>query len=118
MQEIRLASRPTGWPTADNFELAELATPEPGPGQVLIRNQFMSVDPYMRGRMNDAESYVEPFQVGKPLDGAAVGEVVASNAPEVPVGATVVHGLGWRDFAVADANRVRVVDPAAAPTLS
>jgi NADPH-dependent curcumin reductase CurA len=118
MQEIRLASRPSGWPTADNFELAELPTPQPGPGQVLVRNQFMSVDPYMRGRMNDAESYVEPFQVGKALDGAAVGEVVASNAENVPVGATVVHGLGWRDFAVLDAGRVRVVDPAAAPTLS
>ncbi|GIF14413.1 NADP-dependent oxidoreductase [Actinoplanes teichomyceticus] len=118
MQEIRLASRPTGWPTADNFELAELPTPEPGPGQVLIRNQYMSVDPYMRGRMNDVESYVEPFQVGKALDGAAVGEVVASQSPDVPVGAIVVHALGWRDYALADAAQVRVVDPAAAPTLS
>jgi NADPH-dependent curcumin reductase CurA len=118
MQEIRLASRPNGWPTADNFELAELPTPEPGPGQVLVKNQFMSVDPYMRGRMNDVESYVEPFQIGKALDGAAVGEVVASHAAEVPVGATVLHGLGWRDYAVLDAKHVRVVDPAAAPTPS
>ncbi|BCJ40634.1 NADP-dependent oxidoreductase [Actinoplanes ianthinogenes] len=118
MQEIRLASRPSGWPTADNFELVELPTPEPGPGQVLVRNQFMSVDPYMRGRMNDVESYVAPFQLGKPLDGAAVGEVVASNAADVPVGATVLHGLGWRDYAVLDAAHVRAVDPAAAPTPS
>ncbi|GAA2855986.1 NADP-dependent oxidoreductase [Actinoplanes cyaneus] len=118
MQEIRLASRPSGWPTADNFELVELPTPELGPGQVLVRNQFMSVDPYMRGRMNDVESYVAPFEVGKALDGAAIGEVVASNAESVPVGATVVHGLGWRDYAVLDAKRVRVVDPSAAPTPS
>ncbi|KUL28945.1 NADP-dependent oxidoreductase [Actinoplanes awajinensis] len=118
MQEIRLASRPSGWPTADNFELVELPTPEPGEGQVLIRNQFMSVDPYMRGRMNDVKSYVPPFPLGAALDGGAIGQVVASHSPGVPVGATVVHGLGWRDFAVTDAAKVRVIDPAAAPTLS
>ena len=118
MKEIRLASRPSGWPTAENFEVAEVPTPEAGPGQVLIRNIFMSVDPYMRGRMNDTKSYVAPFQVGAPLDGAAIGEVVASNADNLPVGTVVAHGYGWREFAVADANRVRAVDPAAAPTLS
>ena len=118
MKEIRLASRPTGWPTAENFELAETPTPEAGPGQVLIRNIFMSVDPYMRGRMNDAKSYVAPFQVGAPLDGGAIGEVVASHADSVPVGTIVAHGYGWREFAVADATRVRAVDPAAAPSLS
>ncbi len=118
MQEIRLASRPVGWPTADNFELVEVPTPDLADGQVLVRNQFMSVDPYMRGRMNDAKSYVAPFQVGKALEGAAIGEVVASNAETVPVGATVLHGLGWRDYAVLDAAHARVVDPAAAPTPS
>ncbi|WP_328477313.1 NADP-dependent oxidoreductase [Actinoplanes sp. NBC_00393] len=118
MLEIRLASRPTGWPTAENFEIAETATPEPGAGQVLIRNLYMSVDPYMRGRMNDTKSYIAPFQVGSPLDGAAIGEVVASNAEGIAVGAVVAHGYGWREYAVADANRVRVVDPAAAPTPS
>ncbi|WP_229072900.1 NADP-dependent oxidoreductase [Actinoplanes sp. DH11] len=118
MKEIRLASRPAGWPTAENFEFAELETPTPGDGQVLIRNIYMSVDPYMRGRMNDTKSYIAPFEVGAPLDGAAIGEVVASNAAKIPVGAVVAHGLGWREYAVADANRVRVVDPAAAPTLS
>lgn len=118
MKEIRLASRPTGWPTAANFQLADVETPVPGDGQVLIRNIYMSVDPYMRGRMNDAKSYVAPFAVGAPLDGAAIGEVVASQAADIPVGAVVAHGLGWREYAVADAARVRVVDPAAAPTLS
>ena len=118
MQEIRLASRPTGWPTAENFEIAEVPVPTPGDGQVLIRNLFMSVDPYMRGRMNDTKSYIAPFQVGAPLDGGAVGEVVASNADGLAVGAVVTHGYGWREYAVADATRVREVDPAAAPTLS
>jgi NADPH-dependent curcumin reductase CurA len=118
VKEIRLASRPTGWPTAANFTVADVETPVPGDGQVLVRNVFMSVDPYMRGRMNDAKSYVAPFQIGAPLDGAAIGEVVASNSEKIPVGAVVAHGLGWREYAVVDAGRVRVVDPAAAPTLS
>jgi NADPH-dependent curcumin reductase CurA len=118
VKEIRLASRPTGWPTAANFEIAETPVPAAGDGQVLIRNLYMSVDPYMRGRMNDAKSYIAPFQVGAPLDGAAIGEVVESRAEGIEVGAVVAHGYGWREYAVADANRVRVVDPAAAPTLS
>ncbi|HWS33512.1 MAG TPA: NADP-dependent oxidoreductase [Actinoplanes sp.] len=118
MKEIRLASRPNGWPTAANFEVAEVPVPEAGPGQVLVRNVYMSVDPYMRGRMNDVKSYIPPFQIGQPLDGGAVGEVVASGADSVPVGSFVVHGLGWREFAVVDADKARVVDAAAAPTLS
>ncbi|MDI6101020.1 NADP-dependent oxidoreductase [Actinoplanes sp. NEAU-A12] len=118
MKEIRLAARPVGWPTAETFEIAETPVPEPGPGQVLIRNVYMSVDPYMRGRMNDVKSYMPPFAVGEPLDGGAIGEVVTSHAENVPVGSYVVHSLGWREYSVADAARVRVVDPAAAPTLS
>jgi NADPH-dependent curcumin reductase CurA len=112
-REIRLASRPHGWPTADNFALATVDVPEPGPGQVLVRNTLMSVDPYMRGRMNDVESYVPPFAVGAPLDGAAVGEVVASRKPGLSAGHLVLHGLGWRDYAVVD-SAVRI-DPAPAP---
>lgn len=118
MKEIRLASRPSGWPTPDDFEVAETPVPEPGPGEVLVRNVYMSVDPYMRGRMNDVKSYVPPYALGQPLDGGAVGEVVASGAAEIPVGSFVTHGLGWREFSVVEAGRARVVDPAAAPTLS
>jgi NADPH-dependent curcumin reductase CurA len=118
MREIRLAARPQGWPTAETFEIAELPTPEPGPGQVLVRNVYLSVDPYMRGRMNDRKSYVPPFEVGRALEGGAVGEVVASRSDAVPVGAFVLHALGWRDYTLADATAVRVVDPAAAPSLS
>jgi NADPH-dependent curcumin reductase CurA len=70
-REIHLASRPTGWPTADNFRLVEVEVPEPGPGQVVVRNLVMSVDPAMRGRMNDVKSYVPPFQLDRALDGGA-----------------------------------------------
>src|SRR3954469_18692537 len=99
-REIRLASRPTGWPTADNFELVEVPTPELGEGEILVRNHFMSVDPYMRGRMNDVRSYVPPFKVGQALDGGAVGEVVESRSDRYAKGDLVLHGLGWRDYAL------------------
>ncbi|MGN9917731.1 NADP-dependent oxidoreductase [Micromonospora palomenae] len=114
-REIHLASRPQGWPTADNFRLVETEAPTPGPGQIVVRNQFMSVDPYMRGRMNDVKSYVPPFQLGAPLDGGAVGAVVASEADGVKVGDTVLHGLGWREYALLDAKAARPVDPTIAP---
>jgi NADPH-dependent curcumin reductase CurA len=117
-REIRLASRPSGWPTADNFELVEVPVDEPAAGQVLVKNLFMSVDPYMRGRMNDVKSYSPPFQIGAALDGGAIGEVVASAADDVPVGTVVSHGLGWRDWAVLDGRHVRAVDPDAAPGIS
>jgi NADPH-dependent curcumin reductase CurA len=117
-REIRLAARPVGAPTPDNFDLVEVDVPDPGTGHVLVRNLFMSVDPYMRGRMNDVPSYVPPFELGKPLDGGAVGEVVASASPDLAVGDTVLHNLGWRDYAVVPAAAARKVDPKDAPTLS
>jgi NADPH-dependent curcumin reductase CurA len=114
-REIRLASRPVGEPTAANFSVADVPVGEPGPGQVLVRNTWLSVDPYMRGRMNDVKSYIPPFQIGAPLQGSAVGEVVASNADQVPVGAAVLHFLGWREYAILDAAAVQVVDTTIAP---
>jgi NADPH-dependent curcumin reductase CurA len=114
-RQIVLASRPSGAPTAGNFRLEEVDLPRPGAGQVVVANRVMSVDPYMRGRMNDVRSYVPPFQLDAPLDGGAVGEVVASESPEVPVGTTVLHGAGWREHAVLDAGAVSAVDPALAP---
>ncbi|MEU4780326.1 NADP-dependent oxidoreductase [Micromonospora sp. NPDC023633] len=114
-REIHLASRPEGWPTAENFRLVETEVPTPGPGQVLVRNRYVSVDPYMRGRMNDVKSYVPPFALDAPLDGGAVGEVVASEAEGVQPGDTVLHGLGWREYALLDAKAVRKVDPDLAP---
>jgi NADPH-dependent curcumin reductase CurA len=114
-REIHLAARPTGWPTADDFRLVAVPVPEPGPGQAVVRNLVMSVDPYMRGRMNDVKSYVPPFRLGEALDGGAVGEVVASASPGLVVGDVVLHGLGWREYALLDAAKARKVDPAAAP---
>jgi NADPH-dependent curcumin reductase CurA len=117
-REIHLAARPVGWPTEENFRVVEVDVPEPAPGQVLIHNVYMSVDPYMRGRMNDTKSYVPPFAVGAVLDGGAIGEVVASASPDLAVGDIVLHGLGWREYAVADAARVRKVDPHATKNIS
>src|SRR5579875_2266356 len=99
-REIRLAARPEGEPAPEHFELAETSLPEPGEGEVLVRNLWMSVDPYMRGRMWDRPSYVPPFQVGAPLEGGAIGEVVESRAPGLEPGTIVVHNLGWREYAV------------------
>ena len=113
--QIRLVSRPTGWPTHDNFELVEVDVPPLQPGQVLVRNTVMSVDPYMRGRMNDTKSYVPPFELGEPLDGGAVGEVVASESETIVVGDVVQHQLGWREHAVVDARQVRRIDTSAVP---
>jgi NADPH-dependent curcumin reductase CurA len=100
-REIRLASRPDGVPTAENFSLEQVELDELKEGQVLVRNRFMSVDPYMRGRMNEGKSYVPPFQIGKALEGGAVGEVVESRAPEFQVGDAVTSNSGWREAFVA-----------------
>ncbi|HEV2343617.1 MAG TPA: NADP-dependent oxidoreductase [Actinocrinis sp.] len=114
-REYHLAARPQGTPTAEHFRLVERKLPDPGPGQVLVRNEVLSVDPYMRGRMNDVKSYVPPFQVGEPLEGGAVGTVLASGDPSVPVGASVLHMAGWRDHALIPASAATIVDTAAAP---
>jgi len=114
-REIHLASRPSGWPVPANFRTVTVELPEPGPGQVLVRNTAISVDPYMRGRMNDVTSYVAPFALDAPLGGGAVGEVVASSSDNVTVGDTVLHQLGWREHALLDDSAARVVDTDIAP---
>ncbi|MFE4966147.1 NADP-dependent oxidoreductase [Streptomyces sp. NPDC056660] len=114
-REIRLSSRPVGRPTHDNFRLVETRLPEPGPGQILVRNTVMSVDPYMRGRMNEGRSYVPPFAVDAPLEGGAVGEVIKSSDDSFAVGDTVVHDHGWREHAVVDAARATPIDTRLAP---
>lgn len=114
-REIHLVSRPTGTPTAENFALVTTDLPQLTEGQVLVRNTWMSVDPYMRGRMDDVESYIPAFQLGAALDGSAVGEVVASRSDAVPVGATVSHFAGWREYAVLDGAGVTVLDTSAVP---
>jgi NADPH-dependent curcumin reductase CurA len=110
-REWRLVRRPHGWPVAEDFELAETDVPQPRDGQVLVRNLVMSVDPYMRGRMNDARSYAAPYELGKAMYGGAVGRVEASTVDALPVGTVVRHGLGWREWAVVPARQCEVVDP-------
>ncbi|NDZ78183.1 NADP-dependent oxidoreductase [Streptomyces sp. SID10853] len=110
-----LTARPDGWPTPADFALREVPVSEPADGRILVRNLFFSVDPYMRGRMNDVKSYTPPFQLDKPMDGGAVGEVIASNAEGFAVGDHVLHGLGWREYAQVPAKHATKVDPSAAP---
>jgi hypothetical protein len=114
-REIRLASRPAGRPAPGNFRLAESPLPELRDGQVLVRNLYISVDPYMRGRMNDVKSYSAPFALDAALDGGAVGEVIASRAEGRKVGDVVVHHLGWREYAVLDADATSVARTDLAP---
>ena len=99
-----LKSRPSGMPNHDDFELKEVSLPQVGDGQLRIRNRWLSVDPYMRGRMNDVKSYVPPFQLGEPMEGGAVGEVVESKAEGFAPGDLVLHMGGWRDEAVVSAR--------------
>ncbi|MBI0300727.1 NADP-dependent oxidoreductase [Streptomyces sp. PRKS01-29] len=114
-REWHLVARPEGWPKPEDFALREAPVSEPGPGQALVRNLYMSVDPYMRGRMNDVKSYTPPFQLDRPMEGGAVGKVIASNAEGISVGDHVLHFGGWREYAVVDAKGAVTVDPEIAP---
>ena len=106
-----LKSRPTGMPTMDNFELREAPLPDLQDGWVKVENKWLSVDPYMRGRMNDVKSYVPPFQLGEPMQGGAVGKVVESRSPHFREGETVFHMAGWRDTAAGPAEQFNKVPP-------
>ena len=114
-REIRLASRPSGIPTAANFARGEIELKPLQRQQVLVRNLFMSVDPYMRGRMNDRKSYVPPFEIGKVLEGGAVGEVVESRAKEFKAGDAVVSNFGWREYFIASPKDLHPVSRAVQP---
>ncbi|MEV8126344.1 NADP-dependent oxidoreductase [Streptomyces sp. NPDC085944] len=114
-REWHLVTRPVGWPRPEDFALVEAEVPTPRDGQVLVRNLYVSVDPYMRGRMSAAKSYAAPYELGKVMQGGAVGEVVASHAEGFAVGDHVLHFFGWREYAALDAENAVKVDPDAAP---
>ena len=114
-REIRLKTRPRGLPRESDFELAQATIDEIGPGEILVGNIYMSVDPYMRGRMDDRKSYVPPFQIGQPLEGGSVGRVIASNGGPFQVGDFVLGMLGWREYFLSDGKDLVKVDPALAP---
>jgi NADPH-dependent curcumin reductase CurA len=114
-REIRLVARPRGFPEEGLFEVAETPIPDPAEGQVLVRNAYFSVDPYMRPRMNDVRSYVAPFTLGEAMTGGAVGRVAASRDERYAEGDWVLHYLGWREWALADGTALWRLDPEAAP---
>src|ERR1051325_4726381 len=115
-KEIRLASRPAGTPTLDNFQFAETEVPQPSDGEVLVRLRYISVDPYLRGRMREGKSYVEPFEIGQVIKNSAVGEVIESRSPNFKPGDVVTGILGWRLFDVAKAEGLMKVIPGVPPT--
>lgn len=110
MQKIVLASRPNGAPVAENFRLETAAMPSPGPDKVLVKSHYMSLDPYMRGRMDDAKSYAAPVPVGGTMEAGTVGEVIASNSDRFAVGDHVFGMLGWATHGVAPARELRKLD--------
>jgi NADPH-dependent curcumin reductase CurA len=110
-REVQLVERPNGWPNPEDFAIVEVELPPPGDGEVLVRNLFMSVDPYMRGRMNDAKSYVPPFRLNEPMSGGAIGEVLESRSPDFSAGDIVLHDYGWREHVVAPASKLRKITP-------
>ena len=114
-RQIRLAARPAGYPEESDFRVVESPVPEPGAGEFLVRVVYLSLDPYMRGRMSDARSYVPPVALGDVMEGGTVGEVVRSNHPGFAVGDVVEGRLGWQEYAVSAGKGVRKIDPAAAP---
>jgi NADPH-dependent curcumin reductase CurA len=114
-RQILLKSRPDGAPGPDNFELVRREVPEPAEGEVLIRTRYLSLDPYMRGRMSAAKSYAKPVEVGEPMVGGTVGEIVASRHAKFAVGDIVLGYGGWQDYALSGGVGVRKLDPAAAP---
>ncbi|WP_417316908.1 NADP-dependent oxidoreductase [Emcibacter sp.] len=113
--QILLKSRPVGWVSEENFEYAAGEMPAPGPGEILVRNKFMSLDPYMRGRMNEGKSYVPPFAVGEVLEAGVVGEVIVSNNDDYAVGDHVTGRLGWENYSKSDGQGLMKVDPDLAP---
>ena len=112
---ITLASRPKGSPAAENFSLESRTLPEPAAGEFLVRVIWLSLDPYMRGRMDDAKSYAEPVAIGGIMEGGAVGEVMVSNNPDFSVGDIVTSQFGWTSHSISNGEGVRKVDPNVAP---
>ena len=117
-REVRLAVRPVGFPKPSDFEIVTVELPELASGQVLVRNVYMSVDPYMRGRMNDVKSYAPPFALGETMYGGAAGRIEASNHPDFKVGDHVSNGLGWREWFISDGTGLGPIDTSIAPVSS
>jgi NADPH-dependent curcumin reductase CurA len=109
-RQIVLAARPQGKPRLADFRIEDTVIPTPGPGQVLLHIQYLSLDPYMRGRMDDRESYASPTPLGGVMPGESVATVVASQNPAYSEGDTVVAQTGWRTHALSDGTNLRKID--------
>ena len=114
-RQVLLASRPQGWVREENFRIVDAPVPDPGPGEVLVRGEWLSLDPYMRGRMNEAKSYTAPVEIGQVMVGQVVGEVLESRDPAFSVGDKVLAPLGWQLYGVAAAKSLRKIDASRAP---
>ncbi|MBM7646054.1 NADPH-dependent curcumin reductase CurA [Scopulibacillus daqui] len=114
-KQILLAKRPKGMPTLENFKFQEIDVPEPALNEVLIKTLYVSVDPYMRGRMSDRESYVPPFELHKVISGGVVGEVIESKSPDFNKGDFVVGQLGWQTYQLVQSEEIRKIDENLAP---
>ncbi len=114
-KQITLAARPTGFPKDSDFQLVETPVPLPGENEFKVQVVYLSVDPYMRGRMNDVKSYAEPVKIGGVMVGGAVGKVVESNHPGFKVGDIVEGQFGWQQYAKSDGQGTRKIDPTLAP---
>jgi NADPH-dependent curcumin reductase CurA len=113
--QVLLASRPTGWVEESNFKIVETPITKPGPNELLVKNHWLSLDPYMRGRMSDAKSYAQPVQIGQVMVGGTVGEVIESNNPKFKPGDFTVGALGWQTHAVTNGDGLMKVDPKLIP---
>jgi NADPH-dependent curcumin reductase len=113
--QVLLASRPTGWVEESNFNIVETDIPKPAPGEFLVRNLWLSLDPYMRGRMNAVKSYAKYVEIGEVMTGGTVGEVIESSHPKFKKGDYVVGSLGWQLYATSNGDGVMQVDPKAVP---
>jgi len=114
-QQILLASRPSGLPTPDNFRIVDTPVPEPRHGQLLLEILYLSLDPYMRGRMDDAKSYAKPVDIGAVMEGGTVARVLTSQHPDFTAGDIVLSHSGWQRYALSDGDNLRKLDPALAP---
>ena len=114
-KQIELASRPHGAPTSSNFKISTTELSAIEKGEFLVKNRWMSVDPYMRGRMKEGDSYVPAFKIGEPLEGGCIGEVVESRHEKFHQGEMVLGNLGWREYWKSSGQSVTVVDPDLAP---
>ena len=114
-QQIVLASRPKGLPALDNFKTKNIELPEIKKGEVLLQAMYYSVDPYMRGRMNDAKSYAPPFEIDKPLTGSVIAKVMQSKSDNFKMGDVVAGMLPWQKQMIADEKSLKVIDTSIAP---